>query len=65
MNIQKISAAFYSLLNFGNFGLVIQKRWRKSISQLPSRNGKEPATNSAIDGRSCPSYKLARFGICL
>ncbi len=36
---QKFSAAFKSLLNFRNFGLVIQKSWqtiKKSISQLPT-----------------------------
>jgi hypothetical protein len=39
--IQKISAEFLSLLNFGKFGLLMQKRWqkiKKSISQLPTKN---------------------------
>jgi hypothetical protein len=39
MSIQNFLAAFWSLLNLGNFGLIIRKRCRKikkSISQLPS-----------------------------
>jgi len=37
MPIQKLSAEFWSFLNFRNFSLKIRKRWQKiekSISQL-------------------------------